>query len=60
MRTGGTAAKWDAYEKAVDEMLIRTSTTYAPWTIVEADSKYYARIKVLKTVVEALEARMNR
>ena len=53
-------AKWDAYEKAVDEMLIRTSTTYAPWTIVEADSKYYARIKVLKTVVEALEARMNR
>ena len=52
-------AKWDAYEKAVDEMLIRTSTTYAPWTIVEADSKYYARIKVLKTVVEALEARMN-
>lgn len=53
-------AKWDAYEKAVDEMLIRTSTTYAPWTIVEADSKYYARIKVLRTVVEALEARMNR
>ena len=41
-------------------MLIRTSTTYAPWTIVEADSKYYARIKVLRTVVEALEARMNR
>ena len=60
MRTGGTAPSGMLYEKAVDEMLIRTSTTYAPWTIVEADSKYYARIKVLKTVVEALEARMNR
>lgn len=47
--------KWDLYEEAVDEMLIRTSTTYAPWIIVEANSKYYARIKVLETVVHALE-----
>ena len=48
-------AKWDQYEVAVDEMLVRTSTTYAPWIIVEANSKYYARIKVLKTVVDAIE-----
>ena len=48
-------AKWDQYEVAVDEMLVRTSTTYAPWIIVEANSKYYARIKVLKTVVGAIE-----
>ena len=47
--------KWDQYEVAVDEMLVRTSTTYAPWIIVEANSKYYARIKVLKTVVGAIE-----
>ncbi|MBO5279196.1 MAG: polyphosphate:AMP phosphotransferase [Lachnospiraceae bacterium] len=47
--------KWDEYEKAVDEMLVRTSTTYAPWEIVEANSKYYARVKVLETVVEAME-----
>lgn len=47
--------KWDAYEEAVDEMLLRTSTTYAPWIVVEANSKYYARVKVLKTVVEAME-----
>ncbi|MBR1390799.1 MAG: phosphate--AMP phosphotransferase [Lachnospiraceae bacterium] len=53
-------AKWDEYVTAVDEMLLRTSTTYAPWVIVEADSKYYARIKVLKTVVEAIEARLER
>ena len=48
-------AKWDQYEVAVDEMLVRTSTTYAPWIIVEANSKNYARIKVLKTVVGAIE-----
>ena len=47
--------KWDVYEAAVNEMLIRTSTDYAPWTVVEGNSKYYARIKVLKTVIEAIE-----
>ncbi|WP_343209649.1 polyphosphate:AMP phosphotransferase [Anaerolentibacter hominis] len=47
--------KWDDYERAVDEMLVRTSTTYAPWTIVEGNSKYYARIKVLETVADKLE-----
>ena len=41
-------------------MLIKTSTTYAPWIIVEANSKYYARIKVLESVVQALEERMHR
>ncbi len=51
--------KWDEYVTAVDEMLVRTSTPYAPWTVVEANDKYYARIKVLKTVVEALEKRMG-
>lgn len=51
--------KWDAYERAVDEMLVRTSTTYAPWIIVEGNNKYHARIKVLRTVVEAMEARLN-
>ncbi len=51
--------KWDAYETAVNEMLVRTSTTYAPWTIVEGNSKYYARVKVLRTVVEALEKKIK-
>ena len=52
--------KWDAYEEAVNEMLVRTSTTYAPWVIVEANSKYYARIKVLETVVETLEKKLKK
>lgn len=51
--------KWDEYEAAVNEMLVRTSTTYAPWIIVEGNSKYYARVKILETVVEALEAKIK-
>ena len=51
--------KWDQYEQAVDEMLVRTSTTYAPWIVVEGNSKYYARVKVLRTVVEALEKKIK-
>jgi polyphosphate kinase 2 (PPK2 family) len=47
--------KIDQYKEAVDEMLFRTSTTYAPWTIIESNSKLYARIKALKTVVNTLE-----
>lgn len=52
-------AKWEEYEKAVDEMIVRTSTTYAPWVVVEANSKQYARIKVLETVIEAYEKRLE-
>lgn len=51
--------KWDEYVKAVDEMILRTSTTYAPWIIVEGNDKLYARIKVLQTVVEAIEKRLK-
>ncbi|MCI8583091.1 MAG: polyphosphate:AMP phosphotransferase [Dorea sp.] len=51
--------KWDKYEEAVDEMLIRTSTPGAPWIVVEGNNKYYARIKVLETVVNAIEERLR-
>lgn len=47
--------KWDDYETAVDEMLQKTSTTYAPWHVLESVDKKYARIKALKIVIEALE-----
>ena len=47
--------KWDEYEKAVDEMIVRTSTKGAPWHVIEANDKRYARVKVLEIVVEALE-----
>ena len=51
--------KWDEYETAVNEMLVRTSTTYAPWVVVEGNDKYYARVKVLQTVVDALEKKIK-
>lgn len=48
--------KWPQYVEAVTDMVDRTSTEHAPWTLVEAEDKYYARIKVLKTIVERLES----
>ncbi len=51
--------KWDQYETAVDEMLQKTSTTYAPWHILESVDKKYARIKALKIVIEALEKALD-
>lgn len=51
--------QWDAYEIAVCDMVDRTSTTLAPWTLVEANNKYHARIKVLKTLCRAVEAALE-
>jgi AMP-polyphosphate phosphotransferase len=47
--------QWRRYEGAVADMLQRTSTPRAPWTVVESVDKLYARIKALRTVVEAIE-----
>ncbi len=52
--------RWDAYKQAVTEMLTRTSTTYAPWTIVEGNDKYWARVKAIRTVCEAIEAALEK
>lgn len=52
--------KWDAYERAVCDMIDGTSTNIAPWTLVEANNKYYARIKVLGTLADAVEAALAR
>jgi polyphosphate:AMP phosphotransferase len=46
---------WDDYSIAVDEMLLRTSTTYAPWTIVESNDKRYSRVKVMETVADTVK-----
>ena len=43
------------YESAVNEMLERTDTTLAPWTVIEGDDKRHARVKVLETVIARLE-----
>ncbi len=48
--------KWDQYESAVNEMIFRTSTGYAPWVVVESNDKKFARLKTIKTIIERLEA----
>jgi len=48
-------AKWNAYEQAACDMIARTSTVRAPWVLVEANDKNWARIKVLKTVCKTLQ-----
>ncbi len=50
--------RWREYDRAVHDMVERTSTGQAPWTLVEANNKYHARLKVLKTFVKAIEERM--
>jgi polyphosphate kinase 2 (PPK2 family) len=47
-------ARWDEYQAAVEDMLTRTSTSYAPWTVVAADDKYHARVQVLQTLTGAI------
>ena len=48
--------KWPEYRDAVGDMVDRTSTEIAPWTLIEANDKRFARVKVLRTINQALEA----
>lgn len=48
--------KWDRHNEAAQEMFEQTSFPHAPWTVVAANYKWYARLKVLKTTLRALEA----
>lgn len=51
--------RWPDYEPAIEEMLRRTHTVDAPWTLVSAEDKNHARVRVLEAVVEALETRLG-
>ena len=51
--------KWDLYEGAINDMILKTSTLTAPWTIVEGDCKWYARVKALQTLVETLSSELD-
>ncbi len=48
--------KWDAYEAAVNDMMEKTSTSAAPWTLIPANGKRYARLKVLETLCARLKS----
>ncbi|MFZ2871133.1 polyphosphate:AMP phosphotransferase [Zavarzinia sp.] len=47
------------YDEAVIEMVARTSTEIAPWSLIEAEDKNFARIKVLRTLVETIEKKLG-
>ena len=51
--------KWPKYQAAVRDMVDRTSTAIAPWTLVEANDKRWARVKVLRTICDRLEAALD-
>ena len=52
--------KWPLYEQAVCDMIDRTSTEIAPWTLVEANDKNHARIKVLQTICNQIEQALEK
>jgi polyphosphate:AMP phosphotransferase len=52
--------KWDEYEEAVDDMVARTSTRLAPWILVPANDKNFARIEILRTACRAIASRLRR
>ena len=56
---GRNREKWEQYVQAVCDMVDRTSTLHAPWTIVEANDKNFARIKVLKILCQQIEAKLK-
>jgi polyphosphate kinase 2 (PPK2 family) len=51
--------KWGRYDLAVEDMLRKTSTLTAPWTVVESNSKWFARVKCLKTLVETVSKTLD-
>jgi polyphosphate kinase 2 (PPK2 family) len=51
--------KYEEYLDAIEEMLELTSSAFAPWTIVEATSKWHARRKVFESIISALEIRLG-
>jgi polyphosphate:AMP phosphotransferase len=51
--------KWEDYKLAVNEMVIRTSTEYSPWSLIAGNDKKFARIEVLKTVCDRLRAELD-
>jgi polyphosphate:AMP phosphotransferase len=52
--------RWEAYERAVNDMVERTSTQLAPWTLIEGNDKRFARVRVLQEVCDALERALKK
>jgi polyphosphate kinase 2 (PPK2 family) len=50
---------WEHYETAVNDMLLKTSTIAAPWNIIPAESKEYARVNVMETMIESISQSLD-
>jgi AMP-polyphosphate phosphotransferase len=53
-------ARWADYTIAVNDMVARTSTRIAPWTLIEGNDKNFARVKVLTTLGDRMESRLKK
>ena len=51
--------QWGAYRAAANEMILRTSTEYAPWHLIPANDKRYARVAVMEKVCAAIRGGLN-
>ena len=51
--------RYEKYAGFVEDMIARTDSPHAPWTIVESTDRYYMRIKVFETIIASLEARLG-
>ncbi len=51
--------RWDIFSEAVNDMLLKTNPVSANWTVVESNSKQYALIKILKTIVDTLSQELQ-
>ncbi len=52
-------AKWDAYQAAAVDMIAKTSAPEAPWTLIEAEDKRWARLRVMEAVADRLEEELG-
>lgn len=52
--------KWDEYVVSASDMIERTSTPHAPWHMISANNKYYARIQILENLCQAIENRLKK
>lgn len=53
-------AKWQDYERAVNDMVQHTSTQHAPWTLIEGNDKRFARVKAIRVLCEQLETALGK
>lgn len=52
--------QWSLYDVAINQMIARTSTPSAPWTVVPANDKFYARVQIIQTVISAIQGKLKK